>query len=108
MSTSIQHSNGMALTEVPPPTRPTLNVVLGLLGTWKLSTLAMARPIAWIGLAMPKAPKLNHFRQDALDAIKQVKWMPEWGQERISNMIAVRPDRCISGQRVWGVPIKIA
>jgi len=48
---------------------------------------------------------LNHFRQDALAAIKQVKWMPEWGQERISNMIAVRPDWCISRQRVWGVPI---
>ena len=49
--------------------------------------------------------ELNNFRQDALEAIKRVKWMPEWGQERISNMIAVRPDWCISRQRVWGVPI---
>src|SRR5450755_3329145 len=49
--------------------------------------------------------EMNHFRQDALEAIKRVKWMPEWGQERISNMIAVRPDWCISRQRVWGVPI---
>jgi isoleucyl-tRNA synthetase len=48
---------------------------------------------------------MNHFRDDALEAIKKVKWMPEWGQERISNMIAVRPDWCISRQRVWGVPI---
>jgi isoleucyl-tRNA synthetase len=47
----------------------------------------------------------NNFRQDALDAIKRVKWMPTWGEERISNMIAVRPDWCISRQRVWGVPI---
>ena len=31
--------------------------------------------------------------------------MPEWGEERISNMIATRPDWCISRQRVWGVPI---
>jgi len=31
--------------------------------------------------------------------------MPRWGEERISNMIAVRPDWCISRQRVWGVPI---
>jgi isoleucyl-tRNA synthetase len=45
------------------------------------------------------------FRQAALDAIKRVKWMPAWGEERISNMIAVRPDWCISRQRVWGVPI---
>ena len=47
----------------------------------------------------------NGFRQAALDAIKQVKWMPAWGEERISNMIATRPDWCISRQRVWGVPI---
>ncbi|MGC9946682.1 MAG: isoleucine--tRNA ligase [Bryobacteraceae bacterium] len=47
----------------------------------------------------------NDFRQHALEAIRQVRWMPEWGQERISNMIAVRPDWCISRQRVWGVPI---
>ncbi|MEO8597115.1 MAG: isoleucine--tRNA ligase [Candidatus Solibacter sp.] len=49
--------------------------------------------------------ELNHFRQHALEAIKGVKWMPAWGEERISNMIAVRPDWCISRQRVWGVPI---
>jgi isoleucyl-tRNA synthetase len=47
----------------------------------------------------------NDFRQHALEAIREVRWMPEWGQERISNMIAVRPDWCISRQRVWGVPI---
>ncbi|HWB99366.1 MAG TPA: isoleucine--tRNA ligase [Bryobacteraceae bacterium] len=47
----------------------------------------------------------NNFRQDALDAIHKVKWMPSWGEERISNMVATRPDWCISRQRVWGVPI---
>ncbi len=44
-------------------------------------------------------------RQAALKAISQVRWLPEWGEERISNMIANRPDWCISRQRVWGVPI---
>jgi isoleucyl-tRNA synthetase len=44
-------------------------------------------------------------RQRALDAIRKVKWMPEWGEERIYNMIATRPDWCISRQRIWGVPI---
>jgi isoleucyl-tRNA synthetase len=48
---------------------------------------------------------LNHFRQDALRAISEVKWKPTWGEERISNMVATRPDWCISRQRVWGVPI---
>jgi isoleucyl-tRNA synthetase len=47
----------------------------------------------------------NDFRRAALDAIKQVKWIPSWGDERMSNMIATRPDWCISRQRVWGVPI---
>src|SRR5262249_52439353 len=47
----------------------------------------------------------SNLRQRALDAIKGVRWLPEWGEERISNMIASRPDWCISRQRVWGVPI---
>jgi len=46
-------------------------------------------------------------RQRSLDEIKKVKWMPAWGEERISNMIATRPDWCISRQRVWGVPIAV-
>jgi isoleucyl-tRNA synthetase len=49
----------------------------------------------------------NDLRGRALAAIKQVKWMPGWGEERISNMIAARPDWCISRQRVWGVPIVV-
>jgi isoleucyl-tRNA synthetase len=47
----------------------------------------------------------NRLREKTLEAIKQVHWMPEWGDERMSNMIATRPDWCISRQRVWGVPI---
>jgi isoleucyl-tRNA synthetase len=46
-------------------------------------------------------------RARALEAIKTVKWTPSWGEERISNMIATRPDWCISRQRVWGVPILV-
>jgi isoleucyl-tRNA synthetase len=49
----------------------------------------------------------NDFRKNALEAVKRVKWMPGWGEERISNMIATRPDWCISRQRVWGVPITV-
>ncbi len=47
------------------------------------------------------------FRQRALEEIKNVKWDPAWGEERISNMIATRPDWCISRQRIWGVPIAL-
>jgi isoleucyl-tRNA synthetase len=47
------------------------------------------------------------FRERALDEIKRVVWDPSWGEERISNMIATRPDWCISRQRIWGVPIAV-
>ncbi|MBK9170043.1 MAG: isoleucine--tRNA ligase [Bryobacterales bacterium] len=47
----------------------------------------------------------NDLRQKALDAIRRIRWMPAWGEERISSMIATRPDWCISRQRAWGVPI---
>ena len=46
-------------------------------------------------------------RSRALEEIKKVKWDPAWGEERISNMIATRPDWCISRQRIWGVPIAV-
>jgi isoleucyl-tRNA synthetase len=47
----------------------------------------------------------NDLRARALKAIGGVKWTPAWGEGRMSNMIATRPDWCISRQRVWGVPI---
>ena len=46
-------------------------------------------------------------RSRTLEEIKKVKWDPGWGEERISNMIATRPDWCISRQRIWGVPIAV-
>jgi isoleucyl-tRNA synthetase len=49
----------------------------------------------------------NDLRQRALDSIANVSWIPSWGQERIYNMIANRPDWCISRQRAWGVPITV-
>lgn len=47
----------------------------------------------------------NGLRARALEEIRKVRWIPRWGEERIGNMIAHRPDWCISRQRVWGVPI---
>ena len=46
-------------------------------------------------------------RSKTLDEIMRVKWDPAWGEERISNMIATRPDWCVSRQRIWGVPIAV-
>ena len=47
----------------------------------------------------------NDLRQRSLEAIEQVRWVPESGEARIKAMVEQRPDWCISRQRCWGVPI---
>ncbi|MCC3746958.1 isoleucine--tRNA ligase [Rouxiella badensis] len=46
-------------------------------------------------------------RAQSLKEIKGVQWIPDWGQARIENMVANRPDWCISRQRTWGVPMSL-
>ena len=50
---------------------------------------------------------IDGFREAALQAIRKVRWIPAWGEERIYNMVTARGDWCISRQRLWGVPLTI-
>lgn len=70
---------------------------------WRHKTALIFRATPQWFIAMDK----NRLREDALDAIRQVNWIPSWGLNRIYSMVENRPDWCISRQRAWGVPIAI-
>ena len=61
----------------------------------------------FISLETPVQNEGKTFRQLAIEEIDKVTWDRAWGKERITNMIATRPDWCISRQRIWGVPIAV-
>jgi isoleucyl-tRNA synthetase len=68
---------------------------------WRHKTPIIFRATPQWFISMDK----NKLREQALDEVKRVAWIPEWGQARIESMMESRPDWCISRQRTWGVPI---
>ena len=77
---------------------------------WRHKTPVIFRATSQWFIAMDsnrdaKSVAPTSLRSAALQAIKEVEWIPGWGEQRIENMVAGRPDWCISRQRTWGVPI---
>jgi isoleucyl-tRNA synthetase len=63
-------------------------------------------PVIQEGLRAQGSGLKQTLREAAKDAIDhKVRWIPSWGHDRMFNMVANRPDWCISRQRAWGVPI---
>lgn len=106
---------GMHVFKVAPTVIDNLKEAGALIGHGKITH---SYPISW----RSKAPLIyrntpqwfialddekNHIRETALTALKDVEFFPEVGRNRITSMVADRPDWCVSRQRAWGVPIAI-
>jgi len=70
---------------------------------WRCKNPVIFRATEQWFISMDKAG----LRKNALEAIRNVDWIPQWGEERIYGLVQNRPDWCISRQRSWGVPITI-
>jgi isoleucyl-tRNA synthetase len=74
---------------------------------WRSKTPVIFRATEQWFIAVDKtmADDGRTLRQAAIDEVKNVTWIPSWGEKRILGMLESRPDWCVSRQRSWGVPV---
>lgn len=115
-------SNGVYLSNTPVVAgmhvRKVEETIFAALGNALLhkSTITHSYPHCWrhktplIFRATPQwfiSMDAQNLRGDAASAIAQTRWIPQWGEARIAEMVKGRPDWCISRQRFWGVPLAL-
>ena len=74
---------------------------------WRCKKPVIFRATPQWFIAMDAKGDGKGIRKEALETIKDVKWIPAWGEQRIYGMVETRPDWCISRQRSWGVPVTV-